>query len=101
MEIWTNRGKFNGIARHEIFPRKGDAVWDPSRRVMKDDVCIRNSNGFVRAVLHQDEEVIVHWYDTPFDRQSSQILDFSEFSGKWTDKYGGGYWLDDSSIPAR
>lgn len=57
-----------------------------------------NSNGVVHSVFYQDEEVLVKWYDK---KDKYTLMGFSDFYGKWTDKYTGGYWLDDSTAPGR
>jgi hypothetical protein len=96
----SNRHKFNGINSKEVYIAKGSAVWDPSRREPDElNHSKKNANGVVHAYFHNDEEVLVKWYDRP--KEVYQLLNTVDFQSKWTDKYGGGYWLDDDTAPCR
>lgn len=68
------------MTRYNDF-RPGDAVYDGSRE--------KNSNGTILYTDHHEEIIVVEFYHEPFPVE----YDFSVFEGKWTDKFGGTWFL--------
>lgn len=82
--------------RWEHRPRRGDKFHDSNRGAWR-------SNGYILDVLWGEDpkEVVVKFYTKEHKVYETDTYTFDDIEGKWTDKHGGTWLIDEGPDAAK